>query len=216
LPPRQKAVLDAIEEFQRTHHGIPPTLQELGDMVGVTAQTISEHMKALERKGYIARMQSKARGYISTALPREGRMKKYKEGATEVAASIPILGKVPAGVPLSAVEDIEGTVPVPQELARRGKLFALRVRGDSMVGEGILDGDIAIIRQQSAADSGDVVVAIVEGMAEPEGTLKRYRPQKGGVILEPANPAYEPILLWDPKSLQIVGKLVGLVRTLPF
>lgn len=203
LTEKQRAILDAIVEFHQTHHK-PPTIRELGERFGISWPSVLDHIKALERKGYLQRTPSQARNL-------------HVKGFTarlEGVAEVPLIGRVAAGLPVTAVENREGSIPIPQSYARSARVFALRVRGDSMIDEGILDGDIAIVREQPMAQAGDIVVAMVGEGEAAEATIKRYQPRKGSVELIPANRTMKPIVIKGRElaSLKIVGKVIGSMR----
>ena len=192
LPPRQRATLDSIEAYWR-EHGVAPSLGDLARILGVSRPTAHDHVRALRRKGYID---------ARDGVPRSWRSR-------DQALQVPIVGRVAAGAPILAEQNIEGWVSVD----RRGAadvLFALRVRGDSMIGAGILDGDIVIVRQQATGDEGDIVVALVDG---EEATVKKLRREGDRVRLEPMNPDFDPLVL-DGDRVSIQGKVVGLRRDL--
>jgi repressor LexA len=190
---------DRVYRFvrQRLLDGRPPTVREVQQALGFRAvQSAAQHLQALVAEGRLAQDPGRSRGY---RLP---------GGETRVMAMVPLLGRVPAGPFAPAAEDLEGYLPVPTRHPA-GDLFALRVRGDSMVGAGILPGDVVIVRRQPLADPGDIVVARVGD----EATVKRWRPVEGGVELHPENPAY-PVLRPDPADLALLGKVVEVRRWL--
>ncbi len=192
LTPAQAKVLSAFQaELELT--GLAPTYRALGARLRCSAMTVHQHVQTLIRKGVLDQ-----RGGTRGLAPHGWRPTRL----------VPILGQVPAGVPLLAEENLEGTVAVDQGLVRRGPVFALRVQGDSMTGAGILDGDLVIVRQQAAADPGDIVVARLGD----EATVKRLRVLRGHPVWEPANPAYAPI---PAEEAEMLGKVVGLVRRYP-
>ena len=197
LTPRQERLLRVIET-SLADRGYIPSLQEMARAMSINSlQGVKGHLTALERKGYIRRFPGRRRAIeiMQRIVPLEG--------------SIPILGQVAAGRPLLAVENQEGELSIGSSLVGNGTHFALRVQGDSMIGEGILDGDYVIVRQQEAADPGEIVVALLG----EEVTVKRLQKQGKRLILEAANDAYEPIPL-TPQSLsvQILGVVVGVYR----
>ncbi|MEW6557189.1 MAG: transcriptional repressor LexA [Elusimicrobiota bacterium] len=194
LTDKEKEILKFINE-QIEETGSAPTLREIGQRFKFTSTGhIRYYLRKLIRKGFIKRTR-KARGIII------GSRKAVSSGT----ARLPIVGKVPAGAPVPAIEDIEGYINIDKDIARGEMVFALRVKGDSMVGAGILDDDIVIVRKQSVSDSGDFVVADVNG----EATVKKLKIAKDKIILEPANPAYEPIVT---DRATIIGKVISLVR----
>lgn len=196
LTPRQRAALAAVQAFQ-ARHGYPPTRAELGAALGVSAQTADFHLRALQRKGWL-RVSPKARG-VELAAPVRPRS----------ARSVPLVGRVAAGKPLLAVENLEGTLPLP---ANSGADFALHVQGDSMVEAGILDGDLVLVQKTETARKGEIVVAIVgegEGM---EATVKRYLPERGRVVLRPASAAHRDLVVRPGEPFSIAGRVVGVLR----
>ena len=177
--------------------GVPPTVREVQETFGFRSpQTAREHLEGLVEGDRLAKEPGKARGY---RLP--GNL-----GPPTIL--VPLLGRVPAGPLDAAIEDLEGYVPV-QPSRGSAELFGLRVRGESMTGSGILPGDIVIVRRQARAESGDIVVALVDD----EATVKRLRLRRGRVELHPENPSFEP-LVPDPKELKILGKVVEVRRFL--
>ncbi len=182
---------------ERLLEGRPPTVREVQHALGFRAvESARSHLEALVAARRLDKEPGKSRGY---RLPR-GR------GHPAPTVLVPLLGQVPAGRLDTAVEDVEGYVPARK---RRGgaRLFALRVRGDSMTGAGILDGDVVLVRRQATAESGDIVVAMVGD----EATVKRLRVKGRRIELRPENPAYEPIVP-DPRELTLLGKVVELRR----
>jgi len=190
LTQRQNQVLQWIRAFI-DEHGLPPTVREIGAHLGIKSSSVFDHLQALERKGYLRRGDLGAR---DLTLERE-------------VQELPVLGRIAAGSPISAVENDLGTVPVASALLRGRGGFALRVEGDSMVEAGIRNGDYVIVREQQTAENGDIVVAIIDG----EATLKRFYKEKDGVRLEPANGKMEPI---EVKSgdFRIQGKVIGVMH----
>jgi repressor LexA len=190
---------DRIFEFVRDRllAGRPPTTREVQAAFKFKAvQSARTHLEALVKEGRLAKEPGKARGY---RLPRRG---------GDPTLLVPVLGRVPAGGLEAAVEDLEGYVPF-QASRSPGKLFGLRVKGESMLGAGILPGDLVIVRKQSDAESGQIVVAMVED----EATVKTLRKRRKRIELHPANDRY-PILLPDPHEVRILGKVVEVRRTL--
>ncbi|HYR03637.1 MAG TPA: transcriptional repressor LexA, partial [Syntrophobacteria bacterium] len=170
--------------------GFPPTVREVKEAFGFrSVQTAREHLEALVNEGRLAKEAGKARGYRLGGDSRPTRL-------------IPLLGRVPAGPLNIAAEDLEGYLPI-QGHRSGDDLFGLRVRGESMTGAGILPGDIVVVRRQPAADSGDIVVALIGG----EATVKRLRIRRNRVELHPENPAFEAIIP-DPSDLTLLGKVI--------
>ncbi len=198
LTGRQKQILEFIKR-QTREKGYPPSVREIGENVGLTSSsTVHGHLARLEEKGYIHRDPSKPRAI--EILDDGGRaIQKHR------LVSVPLIGRVTAGEPILAVENIEDYVPLPRDLAGGEGTFLLSVRGDSMVGAGIHDGDLVIVRPQHAADNGDIIVARLG----EEATVKRFFKEKNAVRLQPENPTMEPIVA---KNVEVVGKVIGLFR----
>ena len=195
LTRRQQQVLDNIREFQRDT-GMAPTRAELAERMGFQSKNAaSDHLRALERKGYIRLHNDRSRGI------------QLLDAAYWPEDELPVVGRVAAGTPLEAVENIECTVPVPRDLFRQRPTYLLRVQGDSMRDAGILDGDLIAVRKSDTARSGQVVVARLED----DVTVKTLKIDRSGATLMPANDAYEPIQV-GPDELNIEGIFVGLIR----
>jgi repressor LexA len=196
LTARQKAIYDFLLKTIR-EKGFAPSIPEIGRQFKIASTNgVSDHLKALEKKGYIRRVGKRAIEVVNAL------------GKTVLSATrdVPVLGRVPAGKPLFSEENIEGILSIPDDMGS-GKLFALQVKGDSMIDAGILDGDRVIVKQQAAAENGDIVCAVIEG----EATLKRFF-KKGGVItLKAENEKYPPITVAEGE-FRIVGRIVGLLR----
>jgi repressor LexA len=196
LTPRQQQVLDFIHDYAG-QHGSPPTLREISAHIG-TSGTVSalRHVEALERKGQLQRREGRSRGIV---LPE-------RSGTRPV----PILGRVQAGLPVLAIEEVEGQLAVDPSWVRGGDCFFLRVQGDSMIEAHILAGDLALIRSQPSADNGDIVVALIDG----EATLKRFYREGTQIRLQPENSAMAPIIIReDAAETLIVGKLLRTIRS---
>ncbi|MBV8531487.1 MAG: transcriptional repressor LexA [Candidatus Eremiobacteraeota bacterium] len=194
---RQRRILEVIRNFT-AEHGYPPSVREIGERVGLSSSsTIHAHLKALERRGFISRDPTKPRALRSAGLP-----------ATSDALVLPVLGKVAAGVPIAAQEDVEGEFLVGTSFVPRASdAFMLRVQGDSMVDAAILDGDLIMVRPQRSAENGEIVVAMLDG----EATVKRFYREAGRVRLQPENQAMAPIYASD---VEIVGRVEAVVRRL--
>jgi repressor LexA len=192
---RQRRILEVIEEF-RAERGYPPSVREIGERVGLSSSsTIHAHLKTLERRGYITRDPTKPRALRS-------------ESGTNPPDSVvmPIIGRVAAGVPITAQENIEGEFVLPASFApRASEAFMLRVKGDSMVGAAILDGDLILVRPQPSAENGEIVVAMVDD----EATVKRFYKEDGRVRLQPENPEMAPIFSSD---VTVIGRVEAVVR----
>jgi len=198
LSPRQRQILQYIVQHTDAH-GYPPTVREIGEAVGLSSSsTVHAHLKALEQLGLICR---------DAVLTRAIRV---VTGGAEPAkpnlvVSLPLVGRVAAGAPILAFEEVEDTFPVPRDFLAGGEGFMLRVKGDSMIEDGIHSGDYVIVRRQNVAENGDTIVA----MLEDEATVKRFYAEKGKVRLQPANASMQPMIF---DSVDIVGKVVGLIR----
>jgi repressor LexA len=202
VTPRQRRILDYIKATVR-ERGYPPTVREIGEAVGLnSSSSVHAQLANLERRGFLRRDPSKPR-----AMELQG------AGApTGQAVSVPVLGRISAGSPIMASENVEEYLPLPTSFATDDdKTFALRVTGDSMVGAGILDGDMVVVRSQSDARNGDIVAALLGGPAEEEATVKRFQRRDGKVELIAENPAYAPI---EMASGHILGKVVAVLRRL--
>jgi repressor LexA len=198
---RQRRILDFIRETVQAR-GYPPTVREIGEAVGLTSSSsVHAQLSNLERQGLLRRDPTKPRAMeLSGAHGRRPR-----------AVGVPLLGRISAGAPILADENVEEYLAIPAGYASDEEHFALRVSGDSMVGAGILDGDVVVVRRQSTADEGDVVAALVPGPAEDEATVKRFHRDGERAVLLPENPAYQPLELTGGG---ILGKVVAVLRKL--
>lgn len=201
LTARQREVLEALREYQ-ARKGYPPSIRELRTILSISSlRGVTIHLDALERKGWIER-ESTSRS-IRILAPVQPNPEQNPP------ITVPLLGAIAAGLPLLAVENVESYVAAPAEVATGTQdLFALRVKGDSMTGDAILDGDIIIVRSQSSAEQGDVVAALIGD----EATVKRLDLQHYPPRLLPSNPNYQPIELTGDDA-RILGRVVGLLRT---
>jgi repressor LexA len=199
ITPRQQRILGFIAETVRDR-GYPPTVREIGEAVGLTSSSsVHAQIANLERQGKLHKDPTKPRA-MTLAEPRA-------EGVT-----VPLLGRIAAGAPLLADEQIEDYLSVPLGFAAvDGDNFALTISGDSMIGAGIFDGDVVIVRAQDEADDGDVVAALLPGPAEDEATVKRLGHTRGRPMLIPENPAFEP---FEMTGGRILGKVVAVLRRL--
>jgi repressor LexA len=196
LTTKQQRVLEVIRGAMR-ERGQPPTVREIGQEIGVASScTVQRHLDALVRKGFITRDRYKYRSIqlADSPFPMFAR-----------AMNVPILGSIAAGAPITAVENIEDTFPLPAELVGEDTIFMLRVRGDSMINAGIFDGDLVAVRQQPDAVNGDIVAALLDD----EATVKRFFREGDHVRLQAENPDYAPIIARDVK---ILGKVVLSIR----
>jgi repressor LexA len=205
LTGKRRQILECISASIRDR-GYPPSVREIGEAVGLTSSsTVHAHLSVLQREGFLRRDPTKPRAIEVHYDP-------DAEDAVPVAPvrHVPLVGDVAAGTGVLASENVEELLPLPGELTGPGPVFALRVHGDSMIDAGIYDGDVVVVRQQEDAETGDIVVAGIPG---DEGTVKRLRRRPGAVVLEPANPAMEP-MVFDPGSVTVYGKVVTVVRRL--
>jgi repressor LexA len=205
LTARQKAILDYIVAAQRDR-GFPPSVREIGEAVGLTSpSTVHTHLATLQRRGYLRRDPTKPRAIEVRYDPASGASVERRP-----VSHIPLVGDVAAGTDVLAAENVEELVPVPSDLTGDGPLFMLRVRGDSMVDAGILDGDLVVVRSQQEARDGEVVVAGIPG---EEATVKTWRRKGRKVVLEPANARLAP-MEFAPDDVSIFGKVVSVLRKL--
>jgi repressor LexA len=232
LTRKQFELLRFIHE-RLTESGVPPSFDEMKDALDLRSKSgIHRLITALEERGFIRRLANRARAIEVIKLPDSvghgiaavggrsrgfnpsviegdlgrGRASADDEGGRPI--SVPVMGRIAAGTPIEAIQTRSHVINMPAELLTTGEHFALEVRGDSMIEAGILDGDIALIRRSDAADTGDIVVALID---DEEATLKRFRRRGASIALEPANPAYEVRIL-PPNRVRIQGKLVAMFR----
>ena len=206
LTDRQRQILDFLTKYV-DGHGYPPTVREIGEAVGLASpSTVHAHLANLERAGLLRRDPTKPRAIELRREPKAAPVP-----ATDVH-KLPLVGEVAAGGPLLAEENIEDYLAVPEPLSRGGEEFLLRVKGDSMLNAGILDGDFAVVHRQADAQNGEIVVALAgEDESTNEATLKRFFRENGRVRLQPENDALEPIYA---EHVQILGKVIGVFRQL--
>jgi len=213
LTDRQQQVLKYIRD-SIVDRGYPPTLREIGAHMGIRSTNgVNDHLRALERKGYLRREDMKSRALRPINVPEDDVVASDARPANDAAdlAEIPLLGRVAAGAPILAQENIEDTIRIDRDLVRGGRdTFALRVQGDSMIEAGILSGDTVFIRKQNTANRGEIVCAMIGD----EATIKHYYPEKDYVRFQPANAAMAPILVraTDFKPTMLLGVLVGVFR----
>jgi repressor LexA len=202
LTKRQQAILDFIIQIHE-RRGYPPTVREIGDAVGLQSpSSVHAQLATLAERGYLRKDPDRPRAIVA---------RRDTAGASterKRMQNVPIVGRIAAGNPILAVENVEDTLPIPHDLVGSGTLFALRVSGDSMIGAGIFDGDLVIVRQQKTADEGEIVAALVDG---EEATVKRLQRQGGRVRLLAENPSYAPI---EPETVELLGKVVAVFRSL--
>jgi repressor LexA len=209
LTGRQQEIWDFLVEYV-DGHGYPPTVREIGEKVGLASpSTVHAHLANLERAGLLKRDPTKPR-----ALELVGRraLAAESDGSRAEVHKLPLVGEIAAGGQLLAEENIEEYLAVPEPLSRGGAEFLLRVKGESMINAGILDGDIIVVRRQQDARDGDIVVALAgDDESADEATVKRFFSENGRVRLQPENDALEPIYA---KHVQILGKVIGVFRQL--
>jgi len=200
LTVRQRRIVDFIAETVQ-QRGYPPTVREIGEAVGLTSSSsVHAQLANLERRGLLRKDPTKPRAMTLSESERA-------EGVV-----VPLVGRIAAGSPVLAEQNVEDHLVVPMGFAGDAEHFALTVHGDSMIGAGILDGDVVIVRAQEAADDRDVVAVLLPGPAEDEATVKRIRRRRGRVMLVPENPAMEPSEM-DPEG-RILGRVVAVLRRL--
>jgi repressor LexA len=199
-----KFLTDYVDE-----HGYPPTVREIGEAVGLASpSTVHAHLANLERAGLIKRDPTKPR---ALELRRDPKPSAQTQQADDVHR-LPLVGEIAAGGPLLADQNVEDYVAVPEPLARGGEEFLLRVKGDSMINAGILDGDIVVVRREQTARDGEIVVALAGDQEwADEATVKRFFRENGRVRLQPENDALEPIYA---EHVQVLGVVTGVFRTL--
>jgi repressor LexA len=231
LTRKQQELLLFIHERMK-ESGVPPSFDEMKDALDLASKSgIHRLITALEERGFIRRLPNRARAleviklpeaYSPSLQPRRGFSPSVIEGSlgkappvapkaveeTSNSVSVPVMGRIAAGVPISAIQNNTHDITVPAEMLGAGEHYALEVKGDSMIEAGILDGDTVIIRNASNANPGDIIVALVD---DEEATLKRFRRRGASIALEAANPAYET-RIFGPDRVKIQGKLVGLIR----
>lgn len=201
LTSRQQKIFEYIVSRQKTK-GSPPTVREISDHFGFKSpNNARQHLSLIERKGYIRHVPGKARG-IEVVVGFE------PEQETGNERQVPIIGRIAAGVPITAEENREGYVTIDRDMFGESELFTLRVNGDSMIGAGIHDGDLVIIRQQPLVENGEIAAVIIDG----EATLKRFIRTHDHIVLRAENPAYGDMVLFSDKEVWVVGKMVGLIR----
>ncbi len=205
LTDRQRQVLEMIDTSMR-ERGYPPSVREIGNAVGLTSpSTVHSHLLSLEKMGFLRRDPTKPRAIEVRWDPNSDAVLERRP-----VRHVPLIGDVAAGTDVIAQENVEELLPVPADFTGDGDLFMLRVRGDSMIEAGILDGDFVVAHAQTTADRGDVVVAGIPG---EEATVKTLQRKGGKVILEPANPRLRP-MEFDPGDVTIFGRVVTVLRRL--
>lgn len=202
LTPRQQEILDFIAQFVE-ENGYPPTLREMGSKFEIASTNgVKRHLDALQKKGYL-----NITSYSSRAITINSEFQNSR--VIETSVEIPIVGRVAAGYPILAEENIEGTLTLDKNLtSKKENCFALKVKGDSMINAGIFEGDIVIVAQQKDARNGDIIVAMIGD----ETTLKRFEKNEAKVRLIPENKNYKPIEINNPDEFSIIGKVTGVMR----
>ena len=201
LAPRQQRILVAIRDWV-VRYGYSPSTRQIGDTVGLrSSSSVSKHLASLEEKGFLRRSATMSRA-IDVRMFLQDRPTRESAGDS---VTVPVVGDIAAGTPISAEEHVEDVLTLSRELAGRGQVFALRVRGESMIDAAICDGDVVVVRQQSEAHSGQIVAAMIDG----EATVKVYRRRSGRVYLEPRNSDYDVI---DGSEAVVLGIVVSVLR----
>jgi repressor LexA len=197
LTERQKEVLSFIAEFIRAH-SYPPTIREIAEFFSISVKGAHDHITALKKKGFLRQADKRSR---TMELVKTG-----KEDEPDTFIQVPLLGAVAAGQPILAEENFDGAITLHQSMLKKNrKYFALKVKGDSMSGIGIMDGDMAVIEKQSIIRNGEIAVAVVDDAV----TLKRFFKESSRIRLQPENPAYRPIFC---QNVRILGRLMGIIR----
>jgi repressor LexA len=199
---RQREILDLILTTVR-ERGYPPSVREIGEAVGLSSpSTVHSHLSALVENGYLRRDPSKPRAIEVLDTPDDFDLRRAP------VRDVPLVGRIAAGSPILAEQDIEEIFPLPTELVGNDPVFMLRVSGDSMIGAGIFDGDLVVVRRQPDANNGDLVAALIDG---EEATVKRFKRESDRILLIAENPAYEPIVLTD--NVDVIGRVVAVLRS---
>ena len=202
LPQRQQRILVAIRDWV-VRHGYSPSTRQLADAVGLrSTSSVSKHLACLEDQGFLRRSSTVSRPIDVRAFLGESQA----HGDSGDSVTVPVVGDIAAGAPIVAEEHLDDLLTLPRDLTGRGTVFALRVRGDSMIDAAICDGDLVVVRQQQEAYSGQIVAAMLDG----EATVKVFRRRSGHVYLEPRNPAYDVI---DGDEAVVLGVIVSVLRS---
>ncbi|MHB1535477.1 MAG: transcriptional repressor LexA [Acidimicrobiales bacterium] len=205
LTGKRREILDFIAS-QLRERGFPPSVREIGEAVGLaSSSTVHTHLTTLQRQGFLRRDPTKPRAIEVRYDPLSGATLDRRP-----ARHVPLVGDVAAGTDVLAQENVEELLPLPEDFTGTGELFMLRVRGESMIGAGILDGDYVVVRQQEQADKGQIVVAGIPG---DEATVKFYGRKGAKVVLTPANPTMQPMVL-DPADVRLYGRVTTVLRRL--
>lgn len=207
LTDRQKEVYDYIRACTEKEK-MPPTVREIGDRFHIASTNgVRSILAALIKKGYIRRAPRLSRGI--EILGEHSASAKSEKAEDRNTVEVPVIGRVAAGAPILAVQNIEGTVTVDRDfLASQPNVFALHVKGDSMINAGIFDGDLVFARSQTVAERGEIIIAQVDD----EATVKYYEPERDHIELRPANPKYQPIIVNSDRKFSIAGRVIGVLR----
>lgn len=205
LTPRQREILNVIEQNMQ-ERGYPPSVREIGEAVGLNSpSTVHNHLATLQRLGYLYRDPTKPRALEVRFDPNSGIAMERRP-----SRHVPLIGDVAAGTDVLAQQNVEDLIPLPTDFTGDGDLFMLRVRGESMIGVGIMDGDFVVARQQATANNGDIIVAGIPG---DEATVKTYKQSGNKVTLIPSNPAFEN-MVYTSDEVIVYGKVVTVMRRL--
>lgn len=206
LTDRQRAILEVIQRHLE-ERGYPPSVREIGEAVGLSSpSSVHAQLSTLESRGYLRRDPTKPR-----AIEVHRDLETDLQVRPEATRNVPVVGEIAAGAPIIAEERVDAVYPLPRDLVGEGTLFMLRVRGDSMIEAGVLDGDLVVVREQQTVEQGEMCAAMIDG----EATVKMFRRSGSGeLFLDPANPAYEPIPLAPDQDSVILGRVVTVLRSL--
>lgn len=204
LTERQRAILDVIQE-SIDGRGYPPSVREIGDAVGLSSpSSVHAQLESLESRGYLRRDAAKGRAMELGRDPVTQLVR--RPGASR---NVPLVGEIAAGAPLLAEERVDTVLPLPKELVGDGELFMLKVRGESMIEAGVLDGDLVVVRAQPKVEQGEMCAVLIDG----EATVKFFRRTRSGeILLDPANAAFEPIAVRPDQDASVLGKVVTVMR----
>ncbi len=218
LTDRQQEILGFISQSIE-ERGYPPTLREIGEHFGIRSTNgVNDHLRALEKKGHLQREDLKSRALRPVGAPASANaanLSRKDDPRLSDMVEIPVVGRVAAGLPLLAVENVQDTVHVDRFfIGQSREVFALRVKGESMIEDGIFDGDYIFVKKQLQASRGDIVVAMIAGPSGDEATVKRYYPEGDSIRFQPANAAMQPIIVKkkDFRSVNLIGIVVGVYR----
>ena len=212
LKDREKRVLDFISD-QIKQNGYPPTVRDIGAALGIkSTSTVQKSMEILEEEGFIRKQPGKRRAFevVQSGADASPAPKAPAEERADIV-DVPLVGRVAAGTPILAEQNIEGSFPMPAQFVGRGTNFMLTVHGDSMIEAGIMDGDYILVQEQKTANNGDIVVAMVQGDFDSESTVKTFYKENGHIRLQPQNSSMDPIIVDD---CEIIGLVKGVFRYL--